>query len=211
MNTIVQENDVVNVVTTNVYDTIVKENDVVTTIITQNDNAAVIQVISAGPQGPKGDQGPPGPPGPQGPKGDQGIQGPPGPKGDQGIQGPPGAFVLEYPYIVSSPISGHMIVAIDEDATLVYASNDDIKFAFRTLGMTTHAADTGNEINIRSFGEFEEPTWNWDISKPIYLGKNGRLIQEVPQYPDAKFIRIVGFPITNTRIFINFNDPIILS
>ena len=69
-----------------------------------------------------------------------------------------------------------MIVAIDENATLVYASNDDIKFAFRTLGMTTHAADTGNEINIRSFGEFEEPTWNWDISKPIYLGKNGIVV-----------------------------------
>lgn len=70
---------------------------------------------AVGPQGPQGEQGPQGDTGPQGP---QGIQGPKGDKGDKGDPGESG---------VTTPISGYVNFAVDEDGDLyVYHADGDV-------------------------------------------------------------------------------------
>ena len=91
-------------------------------------SAAVFDfVIPQGPQGntgPQGEQGPAGPQGNVGPQGDTGPQGPQGiqgPKGDKGDKGDPGESG------VTTPISGYVNFAVDEDGDLyVYHADGDV-------------------------------------------------------------------------------------
>jgi hypothetical protein len=57
------------------------------------------------------------------------------------------------------------------------------------------------------FGELEEVSWNWDITKPIFIGINGLLTQTPP---NSGFSCIIAYPVTTTKIFINKQEFFIL-
>lgn len=136
----------------------------------------------------------------------QGPQGIPGPKGDKGE---PGGTLIERPAAID--ISGHRMVVLDGQGGATYASNADQTHANRIVGMTAHAAVAGAPVALAIYGEITEPSWSWDTTKPVYLGVDGLLTQVVPEFPDAKFSVVVGFPISATTLFINIGIPITLT
>lgn len=190
---------------------VVEQTDMETLVLEGGDILVVeesdIEVVSVLEQGIPGIQGPQGI---QGEQGIQGIQGVPGPKGDKGDQGPRGqSGGISYDYPAAIHLSGHRMVTLDESGAAIYASNSNLGHANRVVGMTTNAAVPGDQVTIQKFGELTEPSWNWQLDKPVYLAADGFLTQEPPTQP-AKFSLVVGFPISANTVFINLQLPIIL-
>lgn len=107
----------------------------------------------------------------------------------------------EADYEAGETLGGHRIVEIN-NGKAYYADNSDVIFG-RKLGMTKNAAALGSLVRILFFGNTSEASWDFDLSKSIFLGENG-LITQVK--PESGYMVIVGKPVTNNRLFININD-----
>lgn len=138
-----------------------------------------------------------------------GKQGLPGATGEQGKPGAPGGTVVEY--AASGPLSGHCAVLFNADGQLAYASAADLSHIGRIVGITVNAADAGELAQVQNSDQLAEPGWTWDVTKPVYLGVDGALTQQVPALPACKFLMVVGYPISSTSLFVNMREPIILS
>lgn len=136
----------------------------------------------------------------------QGPQGIPGPRGEKGETG--GTDIVRP---ASIDLSGHRVVLLDGQGGAIYASNADHTHANRIVGMTKHAAVAGAPVALAIYGEVVEPSWNWNVDLPVYLGADGFLTQTPPEAPAAKFSVVVGFPISATTLFINIGIPITLT
>jgi hypothetical protein len=136
----------------------------------------------------------------------QGISGPPGVEGPRGV---PGGASLDR--VSAVDLSGHRAVYVNNTGSVDYASNTLVSNAPRVIGMTSGASSTGLPSNIVTAGETSEPSWNWSLDLPIYLGADGFLTQVVPALPLAKFLLVMGFPISATTIFIHIGNPIFLT
>lgn len=128
------------------------------------------------------------------------AQGLPGPRGQAGA----GSSVLLKTAIT---VGGHR-VCCPSPAGLIYADWNLPDTAGRVVGITDSAVDQGGEVQVRNYGEMTEPSWNWDITKPVYLGLNGVLTQVNPRTAGAKFSLIMGFPMSPKTLFITIRDPI---
>jgi hypothetical protein len=126
------------------------------------------------------------------------------PKGEKGEPGVNSGMVIEH--FVAYPMSGHRIVVLNENEEAEYASSANPFHANKIIGMTIHAAING-EIGIQTGGELTEPSWNWTLDIPIWLGVDGLLTQVQPV---SGFSLIIGFPITQTKMFIGIREPIFL-
>ena len=116
-----------------------------------------------------------------------------------GPQGRPGASGGGTAQIVSSiPIGGHRAVAVANNGAAVYADNAT---RYKTvMGVSTGASEQGAMVDIQTFGKMMEPSWNWDVSKGLFLGSNGLLVQDVPE---SGAIVSMGFVIDHETIFIS--------
>jgi hypothetical protein len=132
-----------------------------------------------------------------------------GPAGSQGLPGTSGSTV--FTKVSANALSGHRVISIDAIGALSYASNANLIDAMRVVGITTGAVMPGNQASIITFGELEEPSWNWVTALPVYLGLDGYLTQIVPSALNALFSLVLGFPITATKLFVNIGNPIILT
>ncbi len=133
-----------------------------------------------------------------------GTQGPPGPRGPIGPSG--GNAVTA---VAAVALGGHRIVLLNADGEADYARADEITHASIVLGMTSHAAAEGADVDVIRIGELEEVSWSWTLNQPVYLGLDGVPVQSLPY--NAAFSLVIGFPITPTRLFISIREPIILS
>lgn len=163
--------------------TSVLSTDTLTLIATEQ----VIELISEGQQGPSGIPGPMGPPGPGG--------------SDLGSN-------IVRPTV--GALGGHRVVFLDEQGRAGYASNDTLAHAQRVVGITTSANNVDAPTSIATFGDVNEPSWNWTLDQPIYLGTNGLLTQTPPAAP-AVFSLVIGFPVSSTTLFVNPASPIVLT
>jgi hypothetical protein len=130
-------------------------------------------------------------------------------QGPEGIQGPPGGTGFQA--TAGADIGGHRIVVLDSSNKAQYADCTDLGHAQRVVGMTLNAAVADDSVSLQNFGEVTEPTWNWDMTKPVYLGPNGVLTQVVPTVEYAKFSLVVGFPSSPKSLFVNIREPIFLN
>jgi len=124
----------------------------------------------------------------------------------QGLKGDKGDGGTTFEYSVAYPMSGHRIVVLNENQQAIYASNLLPIHANKILGMTIEAIISGL-IRIQNNGPFSEPSWNWILDTPIWLGTDGLMTQIVPT---SGFSLIIGFPISQTSIFIDIGEPIFL-
>jgi len=130
-----------------------------------------------------------------------------GPKGDTtSTDGSLASNLLQKTAAVT--LSGHRLVVLDQNNMATYASSNTLTTSQRVIGITTTSALVGEEVTIQTSGEVVEPTWNWDVSKMIYLGIGGYLTQTPPT---SGFLLIVGVPSTPTSMIVNIRQPIILS
>jgi hypothetical protein len=134
----------------------------------------------------------------------EGIQGPPGPQGPMGPAGSTSVLIK-----AGASIGGHRVITLDGSGRGVYADPTNLVHSSRVLGLSMHAADLGADLNVLRDGDITEPSWSWDINKPIYLGLDGTLVQEVS--PGSAFTMIVGFPISATKMYFSIGISIINS
>lgn len=102
-------------------------------------------------------------------------------------------------------IGGNRIVVVNSEDKIIYADKDTAAHAAKIFGLTTGAVETGATAKVQTNGVMQEPSWNWTLDVPIYVGNNGLLTQTPPT---TGFLCIVGFPITATSIFIKINPSI---
>jgi hypothetical protein len=134
-------------------------------------------------------------------------QGPPGRDGTDGVDGISGEYTAYITKTANSNLSGHRVVMVVGDELVDYADKEVVTNSNKVLGITLNASSQGDVINVQTGGELEEPTWNWNLNTPIYLGNSGYLTQVIPT---AGFILQVAIPVSSTKINVNIKQPIIL-
>ena len=133
-----------------------------------------------------------------------GLMGPTGPQGIQGISG--GSSIDE---VASVSIGGHRVVYYNELGQIAYADPANLSCINKILGITSNAATPGGTLSITRSGKIEDLTWTWDVSKPIYLGTLGTLVQT--ESVGAVLAIIVAIPKSPTEIFVTIREPIVLA
>lgn len=128
-----------------------------------------------------------------------GEPGPPGP------QGSPGEFIISK--TASATLSGHRAVVPDAVGGVIYADSSTLTHRDKTLGITTSAAGIGAAASIRTYGELTEPSWNWALDTPVFVGLTGLLTQTPPT---SGFVQRVGFPTATDTLFIDIDTAITL-
>ena len=132
-----------------------------------------------------------------------------GPAGAQGAPGSSGA--TSYIYSAAQPISGHRAVMLNGAGEVTYPSAANLSDASLVLGVSTNAASTGQAVTVVRTGEVTEPSWNWVGRNPVYLGIDGVLTQNVPVLPASLFSLVIGIPISPTKLFVNVQQPLVLT
>jgi hypothetical protein len=100
-------------------------------------------------------------------------------------------------YNTAKDLSGHRLVVVNNTGAVDYASCLDITHQGRIVGLTLNSANAGDRISVQRAGRVIEPSWNWQISRPVWLGVNGFLVQ-VP--PTKGFVLVVGVAIARDSI-----------
>lgn len=136
-----------------------------------------------------------------------GEQGPAGAQGLTGAVGPSGGAALTV--TAGAALSGHTIVYLDASEKAQYAGNDTAAHAQIMLGMTLGAAALDAPVNVQRSGEVTEPSWSWVLEQPVYLGAGGQITQMPPVSP-ALFQRVIGFPMSATKLYLSFREPIFI-
>jgi hypothetical protein len=108
-----------------------------------------------------------------------------------------------------TPIGGHRVLALDNTGKAVYADSASLPLTQRVVGVSTSSTDAGVDAPIQTYGVMEEPSWNWVVELPVFLGTNGTLTQIPPTSPSKASI-VVGFPTSPTTLFINIQQPILI-
>jgi len=110
--------------------------------------------------------------------------------------------------IAGEIIGSHKIVRLGDDGKVYYADCRNLFDVERILGMTLNSANTNGNVNILLFGKLQDSSFNFDTSKPIYLGKNGAIVQDIDS--ESVFIQRLGRVLKNNEILIDLDEPIIL-
>ncbi len=128
-----------------------------------------------------------------------------GDKGDKGDKGESGAS-SSYSYITGEALGGHRAIVIDNNLAY-YADCTNLSHINKPIGISSNSSSLGGNVTVVFFGELEEVSWNWDITKPIFIGTNG-LLTQIPT--TSGFSCIIATPITTTKIFIEKQEIFIL-
>jgi hypothetical protein len=131
-------------------------------------------------------------------------------EGASGPKGEPGDVTLlnaTISKLTAVAVGGHRVVVLDANEEAVYADNTDLTHADKILGVTTGAADQGEFVTIKTYGEMIEPSFAWVQDQAVYVGTNGIMTQTPPI---VGFSRIIGFPIAATKLFIDLSTPVTL-
>lgn len=99
-----------------------------------------------------------------------------------------------------------VVRAIDQDTVGIAQPSLPIENA-TALGVTSNSVLTGKEGEIITFGELEDPFFNFPASQPLFLGNDG-LITATP--PTMGVLTQIGHGMGPGKIFINIQDPICL-
>lgn len=122
-----------------------------------------------------------------------------------GPPGPPGLVGQAVTDVISaadSALGGHRVVRATATG-VAYASAADPEVA-AVLGVTTHAANAGDDITIRVAGALTEPSWMWGPG-PVYLASNG-LLSQMP--PTIGAIKEIGVALNQTTLLIRIQPEI---
>ena len=110
--------------------------------------------------------------------------------------------------VAGETIGSHKIVKLGDNGYLYYASCNVLDDVNKILGLSLNSANVGENVRVLIFGKLSDSSFNFNIDKPIFLGINGQIVQEVPE--TAVFIQRLGKVLRNNEIMIDLDEPIIL-
>lgn len=125
-------------------------------------------------------------------------------------QGPAGASGLDATRVLRADtnLSGHRVVKPLPSGDVAYADHTELGDATSPLWLTLGAAVAGDLVEVRLFGEVEEPSWSWTPGLPVFLGTVGLLTQTPPS--TGLLVMVANAP-TPTSVFWGPRPPIVLS
>lgn len=129
-----------------------------------------------------------------------------GPEGKQGIPGPPGGSA--FTRYAAASVSGGKAVTLNAAGECLHADGAKSAVANSVVGIAINGGNTGDQITIAVSGEIEEPYWNWQANKPVFLGTDGALTQAAPT---SGFILVVGVAVGPTRMLVKIQQPIFIA
>lgn len=106
--------------------------------------------------------------------------------------------------VASTSLSALRCITTDGSGLAKYATPDSLANAL-VIGISTTAANTGENITIKTSGQLTDANWSW-TKGAIYLGSNGTLTQTAPA--GGNIIVHVGKAITATTIIIDIDTII---
>jgi hypothetical protein len=104
----------------------------------------------------------------------------------------------------STSLSALRCITTDSSGLAKYATPDSLANAV-VIGISTTAANTGENITIKTSGQITDALWNW-TKGAIYLGANGSLTQTAPT--GGSIIVHVAKAITATTLIIDIDTII---
>jgi len=110
--------------------------------------------------------------------------------------------------VAGETISAHRIVKRGLDGKLYYASCTNLDDIDRIVGLSLNAAEAGGVVRVLVLGTCKDPSFNFDVTKPLFLGVNGRLVQYVPDV--ALFVQRLGRVVGPQEILIDLDESIVL-
>lgn len=126
-------------------------------------------------------------------------------QGSQGPQGPPGASTTFVYVLAGENLGGNRVVSTNAVGRLVYP--DLTQLDQTVIGITTGAANINTLAEVQISGFQTEPSWSWLSGLPIFVGNSGTLTQTVPA---TNTVLQIARPVTQTKIFIDLQQPIYL-
>ena len=115
---------------------------------------------------------------------------------------------LENPVTLAENIGQYKLLIIDSDELAHLANASDINDAHKVAGISLDNGLSGNQIDIVFLGIVENPAWNWDKDKPLFMGDNGNIVQTPT--PSDPFIQQIGVPLEKNRILFNPQRAIVI-
>jgi hypothetical protein len=111
------------------------------------------------------------------------------------------------PEIAGMVLSGHRVLVKFPSGQMFLADKDTPAHMHKVAGVGLNSAGSGSAVQVQSFGELVEPTWNW-VEGPVYLGNSGQLTQTVPT---SGFLVLIGTATAPTVLRIQLGAPISLA
>ena len=101
-------------------------------------------------------------------------------------------------------VGGFRFMAYAADGSLVYADNRNREHMTRLAGITLGDAMEGETIRVRRSGSVSDQTFTYNITKPLFLGQNGFLVQTAPT---TGIVCNVGIVNAQNEIIIDIGTP----
>lgn len=105
------------------------------------------------------------------------------------------------------PISALRILSTGNDGLGYYSDPTAEDSVRRILGVTVDAGPAGSWIQMHREGRYQDPSWNFDVTKRLFLGTNGTITQVAPTTGVSV---VLGHAQEPDTIFLNIEKPIIL-
>lgn len=102
--------------------------------------------------------------------------------------------------IAGDNLSGHRAVCVKSDGKAYYADSSEIATK-GVVGVTTHAATSGNSITVQTSGNLSNiGGWSFTTGNSVMVGSNGQLTQTDS---GTAYASLVGLAISTDTIQIN--------
>lgn len=104
-----------------------------------------------------------------------------------------------------TPVSGFRFMAYASDGTLELADNRNRAHMNRLAGISLTDAAEGEVVKIRRSGSVSDQTLSYDVTKPLFVGQNGVIVQVSPTNNNC-FVCNIGMCIAPTEIIIDIQQ-----
>lgn len=109
--------------------------------------------------------------------------------------------------VAAQNVGGYRVVYVNDANQVVYADHTD-NTAYVAIGITLQAAQAGDIVYVLINGFVTELAWNWDATKPLFLGVQGQL-QQTP--PTTGVLRVIARPASPDTIYVKTEDSLQLA
>lgn len=116
------------------------------------------------------------------------------------------AKVLIITKTAGETISANKAVRLSDSLTCMLADNSSIMTG-TVVGISLNSGNTNDVIQILTFGNIEDPFFNFGLNELIFLGANGNLTNIAPT---SGVLTLIGNGLGNGSIFVKIKDLIVL-
>ena len=114
------------------------------------------------------------------------------------------ALYLSVSYPTAIYTSALRLMRVNAEDKLVFA---DRLLSGSVLGLSKSSGVPGETIEIITEGHFHDSSWNWNVEMPLYLGRDGQIVQSISPEEGGWIVQI-GIPVTSDEININILESV---